>query len=83
MKEYTVFVAVYGVSKVALPFSYIPFFKYFLLATTLSELLCCLCLFLQILKINPQKKDIESFVAADFELIGYNPHQKIEMKMSV
>lgn len=36
-----------------------------------------------ILKINPQKKDIESFVAADFELIGYNPHQKIEMKMSV
>ncbi|KAL6317951.1 hypothetical protein AAG906_030998 [Vitis piasezkii] len=36
-----------------------------------------------ILKINPQKKDIESFVATDFELIGYNPHQKIEMTMSV
>ncbi|KAJ9674775.1 hypothetical protein PVL29_023981 [Vitis rotundifolia] len=36
-----------------------------------------------ILKINPQKKDIESFLATDFELIGYNPHQKIEMKMSV
>ncbi|KAK9270478.1 hypothetical protein L1049_026058 [Liquidambar formosana] len=35
-----------------------------------------------ILKINPQK-DIESFVAADFNLIGYNPHQKIEMKMAV
>ncbi|KAF7840982.1 bifunctional dihydrofolate reductase-thymidylate synthase [Senna tora] len=29
------------------------------------------------------KKDIESFVAADFELIGYDPHQKIEMKMAV
>ncbi|KAK2966011.1 hypothetical protein RJ640_017089 [Escallonia rubra] len=36
-----------------------------------------------ILKINPQKKDIDSFVAADFELIGYDPHQKIEMKMAV
>ncbi|KAK3027003.1 hypothetical protein RJ639_041764, partial [Escallonia herrerae] len=35
-----------------------------------------------ILKINPQKKDIDSFVAADFELIGYDPHQKIEMKMA-
>ncbi|KAG5557042.1 hypothetical protein RHGRI_007330 [Rhododendron griersonianum] len=36
-----------------------------------------------ILKINPQKKDIDSFVAADFELIGYEPHQKIGMKMAV
>ncbi|KAH6788278.1 thymidylate synthase 1 [Perilla frutescens var. frutescens] len=36
-----------------------------------------------ILKINPQKKDIDSFVAADFELINYEPHQKIEMKMAV
>ncbi|KAF3974954.1 hypothetical protein CMV_001761 [Castanea mollissima] len=36
-----------------------------------------------ILKINPEKKDIDSFVAADFELIGYNPHQKLEMKMAV
>lgn len=36
-----------------------------------------------ILKINPEKKDIDSFVAADFELIGYDPHQKIEMKMAV
>ena len=34
------------------------------------------------LKINP-KKDIDSFVAADFKLIGYDPHQKIEMKMAV
>ena len=38
---------------------------------------------LQILKINPEKKDIDSFVAADFELLGYNPHQKLEMKMAV
>ncbi|XP_019454195.1 PREDICTED: bifunctional dihydrofolate reductase-thymidylate synthase-like [Lupinus angustifolius] len=36
-----------------------------------------------ILKINPKKKDIDSFVAADFKLIGYDPHQKIEMKMAV
>ncbi|KAI4295498.1 hypothetical protein L6164_035540 [Bauhinia variegata] len=36
-----------------------------------------------ILKINPKKKDIDSFVAADFKLIGYDPCQKIEMKMAV
>ncbi|KAK4836171.1 hypothetical protein QYF36_019452 [Acer negundo] len=36
-----------------------------------------------ILKINPEKKNIDSFVVADFELIGYDPHQKIEMKMAV
>ncbi|XP_014505864.1 bifunctional dihydrofolate reductase-thymidylate synthase [Vigna radiata var. radiata] len=36
-----------------------------------------------ILKINPKKKDIDSFVAADFKLIGYDPHKKIEMKMAV
>ncbi|KAF8406467.1 hypothetical protein HHK36_008554 [Tetracentron sinense] len=36
-----------------------------------------------ILKINAQKKDIDSFMAADFELIDYDPHQKIEMKMAV
>ncbi|WJX36239.1 hypothetical protein P8452_24141 [Trifolium repens] len=35
------------------------------------------------LKINPQKKDIDSFVATDFKLIDYDPHQKIEMKMAV
>ncbi|KAJ6739102.1 BIFUNCTIONAL DIHYDROFOLATE REDUCTASE-THYMIDYLATE SYNTHASE [Salix koriyanagi] len=36
-----------------------------------------------ILKINSEKKDIDTFVAADFKLIGYDPHQKIEMKMAV
>lgn len=36
-----------------------------------------------ILKINPEKKNIDSFVAADFELMGYDPHEKIEMKMAV
>ncbi|XP_028767948.1 bifunctional dihydrofolate reductase-thymidylate synthase [Neltuma alba] len=35
-----------------------------------------------ILKINP-KKDIDSFVASDFNLVGYDPSQKIEMKMAV
>ncbi|KAK9164218.1 hypothetical protein Syun_005120 [Stephania yunnanensis] len=36
-----------------------------------------------ILKINELKKDIDSFVAADFKLFGYDPHQKIEMKMAI
>ncbi|KAF9609484.1 hypothetical protein IFM89_016570 [Coptis chinensis] len=36
-----------------------------------------------ILKINPQKKDIDSFTVADLELIGYYPHQKIEMQMAI
>uniref|UniRef100_A0A7N0T8U2 Bifunctional dihydrofolate reductase-thymidylate synthase n=2 Tax=Kalanchoe fedtschenkoi TaxID=63787 RepID=A0A7N0T8U2_KALFE len=36
-----------------------------------------------VLKINPEKKDIDAFVAADFTLLGYDPHQKIEMKMAV
>ncbi|KAH1252104.1 Bifunctional dihydrofolate reductase-thymidylate synthase [Glycine max] len=35
------------------------------------------------LEINPKKKDIDSFVAADFKLIGYDPHQKIDMKLAV
>lgn len=35
------------------------------------------------LKINPAKKDIESFTSEDFELIGYQAHKKIEMKMAV
>lgn len=35
-----------------------------------------------ILKINPERKDIGSFVAADFKLIGYDPHDKLEMKMA-
>ncbi|KAI4318635.1 hypothetical protein MLD38_032312 [Melastoma candidum] len=36
-----------------------------------------------VLKINPEKKDINSFVGADFKLIGYEPHEKIEMKMAI
>ncbi|KAJ3707382.1 hypothetical protein LUZ61_011087 [Rhynchospora tenuis] len=36
-----------------------------------------------ILKINPLKKDIDSFEASDFKLVGYDPHNKIEMKMAV
>ncbi|XP_031477103.1 putative bifunctional dihydrofolate reductase-thymidylate synthase isoform X1 [Nymphaea colorata] len=36
-----------------------------------------------VLKINPEKKDIDSFVAADFEIVGYDPHKKIGMKMAV
>ncbi|KAK6916597.1 Thymidylate synthase/dCMP hydroxymethylase domain, partial [Dillenia turbinata] len=36
-----------------------------------------------ILKINSQKENIDSFVASDFKLIGYDPHEKIEMKMAV
>ncbi len=37
----------------------------------------------QTLKINPAKRDIESFTSEDFELIGYQAHKKIEMKMAV
>ncbi|XP_078174568.1 putative bifunctional dihydrofolate reductase-thymidylate synthase [Carex rostrata] len=36
-----------------------------------------------ILKINHLKNDIDSFEASDFKLVGYNPHNKIEMKMAV
>ncbi|KAK8938894.1 Bifunctional dihydrofolate reductase-thymidylate synthase [Platanthera zijinensis] len=36
-----------------------------------------------ILKINRTKMDINSFVSSDFTLVGYDPHQKIEMKMAV
>ncbi|XP_047062037.1 bifunctional dihydrofolate reductase-thymidylate synthase isoform X5 [Lolium rigidum] len=36
-----------------------------------------------ILKINPLKKDIDSFVASDFKLDGYDPHKKIEMEMAI
>ncbi|KAK7283510.1 hypothetical protein RIF29_13072 [Crotalaria pallida] len=36
-----------------------------------------------ILKINPKNKDIDSFVASDFKLIGYDPQPKIEMEMAV
>jgi dihydrofolate reductase/thymidylate synthase len=35
------------------------------------------------LKINPNKKDIDSFVLEDFELIGYEPHKTIKMQMAV
>ncbi|KAK7251569.1 hypothetical protein RIF29_34882 [Crotalaria pallida] len=36
-----------------------------------------------ILKINPKKKDMDSFVASDFKLTGYDPQPKIEMEMAV
>jgi len=35
------------------------------------------------LKINPDKKGIDDFVYDDFEVIGYNPHKAIKMKMAV
>lgn len=37
----------------------------------------------QTLRINPAKKDIDSFVFEDFEIVGYEPHKKIEMQMAV
>jgi len=36
-----------------------------------------------VLKVNPEVKDIDGFQAADFELVGYNPHAKIAMDMAV
>lgn len=35
------------------------------------------------LKINPDKTDIDDFVYSDFEVVGYNPHKTIKMKMAV
>ncbi len=37
----------------------------------------------QVLRINPDKRDIESFTFDDFTLEGYNPHRKIAMEMAV
>ncbi len=35
------------------------------------------------LRVNPAKRDIDAFTFDDFELVGYEPHAKIEMKMAV
>ena len=35
------------------------------------------------LKVNPARREIDEFVAEDFELSGYAPHKKIEMQMAV
>jgi len=35
------------------------------------------------LKINPNKKDIDGFEYADFKIEGYKPHKTIRMKMAV
>jgi dihydrofolate reductase/thymidylate synthase len=37
----------------------------------------------QVLKINSDVKDIDSFTPADFELVGYEPNKRIAMKMAV
>ncbi|GJP34175.1 hypothetical protein CLOM_g18628 [Closterium sp. NIES-68] len=34
-------------------------------------------------RINPAVADIDSFTAADIDLVGYNPHAKISMRMAV
>jgi dihydrofolate reductase/thymidylate synthase len=39
--------------------------------------------YMQVLHINPQKKDIDSFVFEDFTLEGYTPHTQIAMKRAV
>jgi len=36
-----------------------------------------------LLEVNPEKKDINTFVMEDFKLVGYNPHKKLEMEMAV
>lgn len=38
---------------------------------------------LQVLNINPTKMDIDGFCFEDFELLHYEPHKKIAMKMAV
>ncbi len=37
----------------------------------------------QVLRINPEKMDIDNFAFENFELLGYEPHKKIAMKMAV
>jgi dihydrofolate reductase / thymidylate synthase len=34
-------------------------------------------------RLNPAKADLDSFVFEDFELLGYEPHGRIEMRMAV
>ncbi len=53
------------------------------LASSLCPLILVCILLTQTLKINPGKLDIDSFAAEDFELVGYNPHKAIAMKMAV
>ena len=36
-----------------------------------------------ILKINPEVKDIFDFKAEDFEIVNYNPHKNLPMKLIV
>jgi len=36
-----------------------------------------------VLKINPNKMDIDSFEYKDFKVVGYEPHKTIKMKMAV
>jgi dihydrofolate reductase/thymidylate synthase len=36
-----------------------------------------------VIRINPDKTDIDSFVFEDFEIIGYDPHPTLKMKMIV
>jgi dihydrofolate reductase/thymidylate synthase len=35
------------------------------------------------LMVNPEKRNIDDFVADDFTLVGYNPHKTIKMQMAV
>jgi len=36
-----------------------------------------------LLKINPEKKEIDSFQFSDFKIIGYEPYPTIKMEMAV
>ena len=42
-----------------------------------------LVIFMQSLRIKTTNRDIDSFEAADFELINYDAHKKISMKLAV
>ena len=35
------------------------------------------------MRINKQSENIEDYTFADFELIGYNPHEPLKMKMAI
>ena len=47
------------------------------------NLKCLVDFYWQRLQIKTVNRDIDSFLAADFELVNYEAHKKINMKMAV
>lgn len=41
------------------------------------------CSFVQVLHVNADKIEIDAYTMGDLDIVGYNPHKKIAMKMAV